>query len=96
MHVVVHVEHEVPPHAHGLLPDFEFDPTTGVPSFSRCIDVAATQRLPPNSHHESIHTGTAGYEDLEVGTTRAGHGVIPLLPLTPFANCDEVVGAFLG
>ena len=83
-----------PLHAHGLLLDLEFDAVTGVPSFSKCIDLAANQRLPLNAHHEGVHTGTAGYGNLEVGITRAGHGVVPFSPLTPFTDCAAVEAAF--
>ena len=86
-------DEDVPLHAHGLLLNLEFD-ETGMPSFSKCIDLAANNRLPLNSHHDGVHTGTAGYANLEVGITRAGHGVIPFSPLSPFDDCAAVMAAF--
>lgn len=86
-------EQEPPLHAHALLLDIEFG-EFGPESYSKCVDVAGNRKLPLNAHHEGIHTGTAGWGNVEVGITRAGHGVAPLYPLTPFANCEELVAAF--
>lgn len=93
-------DHEVPEHPHAMLLDFEliddggtpFDPTDDVVSFDRCIDLANNGALPLQSHHHSLHTGTAGFGDPSVGITRAGHLVLPLHPFpnAPFADCAEI------
>ncbi len=93
-------EHDVPEHPHVMLHNFEVidlgDPDTAlddVVEFDRCIDLADNRPLPLEAHHHSLHTGTAGFGNPDVGITRAGHVVIPLQPFPgglPFEDCEDV------
>lgn len=93
-------DHEVPEHPHVLLVNFELIDTGPTDSpfddevaFTRCVDLANNQRLPLPAHHHSLHTGTAGFGDLTVGVTRAGHAVLPLQPYEmglPFEDCTQI------
>lgn len=94
----------VPEHPHAMLHNFEVvddggtpnDPSDDVIAFDRCIDLANNQALPLEAHHHSLHTGTAGFGDVSVGITRAGHIVVPLepYPFSPFEDCAEIEAFF--
>lgn len=86
-------EHIPPEHAHVLVTGVETNDAGfpfGTTSYRKCHELAAGQALKLNAHHESIHTGTAGYGNYDVGITRAGNFVVPLAPFTNLADCDEV------
>lgn len=92
-------DHEVPEHPHAMLLDFELveggdtpDPSDDVVTFDRCVDLANNRALPLEAHHHSVHTGTAGIGDPDVGLTRAGHAVVPLQPFPglPFEDCADI------
>jgi hypothetical protein len=81
-------QEEIPPHGHVKLlhADVEgFGPGTVIHSYAKCIDLAAEQALPLNSHHDRVHFGQAG-----VALRQAGHLIIPTLPFGPIADCAEL------
>jgi hypothetical protein len=80
-----------PPHPHMLVLGLEFDGEEPV-DYKKCVDVAGNRAVPLNAHHAHIHTGTAG----EMLATNAGHAVVPGAPLTPWANCQELIAFFFG
>lgn len=88
-------DHEVPQHPHVLLLNFQVTgPALDDVEFDRCIDLAANQALPLNAHHHSVHTGTAGFGNPDVGLTKAGHVVVPLQPFPgalPFEDCADIL-----
>jgi hypothetical protein len=83
-------------HPHMLLIGIEFDEHDN-PSWQKCVDLAANRSLRLNSHHDHVHTGTAGVMLSE----RAGHMVVPGGQLfegedpLPWSNCAELA-AFVG
>lgn len=83
-------DHELPRHPHAMLHNFQI--VEGQPTFDRCVDLADNRALPLEAHHHSLHTGTAGFGDLDVGITKAGHIVVPLQPFpgSPFADCADI------
>lgn len=92
-------DHEVPEHPHVMLHDFRIiddggtlTPLDDVVEFDRCIDLADNRPLPLEAHHHSLHTGTAGFGNPDVGITRAGHVVLPLQPYPglPFEDCEDI------
>ncbi len=56
--------------------------------FRDCIDLASSQVIPRNAHHEHLHTGQAG-----VAQFGAGNLVVPTV-LSGFANCAELEAVF--
>ena len=90
---IAQAEEEIPLHAHVMVTGVETTDAGfpfGTTSYRKCVTLAAGKELPLNAHHESIHTGTAGYGNLEVGITRAGNYVVPLAPVTFLGDCDAV------
>lgn len=89
-----HDHGDLPEHPHVLLLHFEVTgPDLDDVEFSRCIDLAGNRALPLNAHHHSVHTGTAGFGNPDVGLTKAGHVVVPLQPFPealPFENCADI------
>lgn len=89
-----HDHEDLPKHPHVLLLHFEVTgPELDDVEFSRCIDLADNRALPLNAHHESLHVGTAGFGNPDVGVTKAGHVVVPLQPFPgalPFENCADI------
>ena len=78
------------PHAHALLLHAETIPNPGVPGpplfpigYERCVDLAAGEALPRNSHHGTLHTGRAGQ-----ALAQAGHLVVPF-------TCGEEVDGYV-
>ncbi len=83
-------EHEeVPLHPHALVVGLGGDEVSGF-TVVNCVDLAANKALRLNAHHNHIHTGAAG-EALNSHTTNFA---VPLAPLTPWANCNELLEAF--
>lgn len=79
-----------PEHPHALVLGVVLDDSGEVPvSVRKCVDLAANRALPLNSHHAHSHTGRAGE-----ALWGAGNAVVPLAPLTPWANCAELLAAF--
>lgn len=84
---------EPPRHPHMLVLGLQFDdgddedPT----GYRSCVDLAGNRALPIHAHHETVHTGRAGE-----ALWQAGHAVVPGAPLTPWANCDELIAFFFG
>lgn len=82
-------EHGAPPeHPHALVLGLVMDGQVPV-SARKCVDLAANRSLKLNAHHAHLHTGNAGEAQF-----RAGNAVVPLAPLTPWANCAELMAAF--
>ncbi len=81
---------ELPEHPHMLVQGIEFDGEGNPVAYRKCVDLAANRALPLNAHHDHAHTGAAGAALRE----RAGHMVVPGAPLTPWANCSELIAAF--
>lgn len=84
-----HDHEEIPLHPHALVIGVGGDEDTGLTAVS-CVELAANQSLRLNAHHAHIHTGAAG----EALNEHTGNFAIPLAPLTPWANCDELFEAF--
>lgn len=78
-----------PPHPHAHVTGVVIDENGDPVSYRKCKELANNQALPLNSHHEHIHTGRAGEAQWE-----AGNAVVPLAPLTPWANCEELIAFF--
>ena len=78
-----------PPHGHVLLNGMELGPD-GV-SYTKCVELANGRVLRGSAHHDSVHTGNAGGSPFAQGALfNAGHGVVPLAPLTPWGGCDDL------
>ena len=78
-----------PPHGHVLLNGVEIG-QDGV-SYTKCVELAAGRTLRGSAHHDSVHTGAAGGSPFAQGALfDAGHGVVPLAPLTPWTGCDDL------
>lgn len=60
-------------------------PETELISYGKCIDLAAGQALPLQSHHDRIHTGRAG-----AALRGAGHLTIPTAPLSGIQDCAHL------
>ena len=82
-------DEHIPLHPHMLVLGIEFDGEEPV-SYEACIDLAANNRLPLTAHHSALHVGTGG----EALLTHAGHIVVPGAPVSPWANCEELIGFF--
>jgi hypothetical protein len=80
-----------PPHPHMMVLGVEFNGEEPV-GYQKCVDLAGNRAVPLNAHHAHIHTGTAG----EMLATNAGHVVVPGAPLTPWANCKELIADVFG
>jgi hypothetical protein len=81
-----------PPHPHMLVLGLEFDGDGEDPvGYRSCVDLAGNRKLPLHAHHDHIHTGRAGE-----ALWGAGHAVVPGAPLTPWANCAELIAFFFG
>lgn len=78
-----------PRHSHAHVTGVVVDENDEPVSFRKCKELANNQALPLNSHHEHIHTGRAGEAQWQ-----AGNVVVPLAPLTPWANCEELIAFF--
>lgn len=79
----------LPPHGHVLLNGVEIG-EDGV-SYTKCVELAAGKKLRGSAHHDSVHTGNAGGSPFAPGALfNAGHGVVPLDPLTPWEGCDDL------
>jgi hypothetical protein len=78
-----------PPHNHMLIQGFNEDPETGEFTIRRCVDLANARAVPLHAHHANLHVGKAGE-----GQERAGNLVVPGTPLTPWANCQELLEFF--
>lgn len=94
----------LPAHGHALLltPEVidEFEDggvTFWVVAYDRCVELAAGAPLRGTGHHDSVHTGAAGGSPFAPGALwfKAGHAVVPLQPLTPWAGCDEILNPFV-
>lgn len=77
----------IPPHGHILVLGAEVGFTEEGPvllDYRKCVDVAANQALPLNSHHEHVHFGQAG-----IALTEAGHAFVPVAPAfdLPWTDC---------
>ena len=92
---------DIPEHGHFLLQKVDIETEEiifidGEPflhlefSFRRCVDLAAGRPLPNASHHNNVHMGTAGFMLDE----RAGHAVVPTVPLTHWENCADLLDEF--
>jgi len=79
-----------PPHGHMLVLGLQFDSAHNVIGFRKCVDLANGRALKNNAHHDNVHEGRAG----QALQTRAGHGVAPTDPLTPFSTCADLEDAF--
>ncbi|NNE95166.1 MAG: hypothetical protein HKN24_03980 [Acidimicrobiales bacterium] len=84
-----HDHEEVPLHPHALLIGTGGDEQSGFTAVN-CVDVAANQSLPLNAHHDHLHTGAAGAALFN----NTSHFAVPLAPLSPWADCDELLAAF--
>ncbi len=84
-----HDHEEVPLHPHALVVGAGGDEISGFTAVN-CIDLAANQALPLNAHHDHIHTGAAG----AALSNNTANFAIPLAPLSPWADCDELLDAF--
>ncbi len=81
---------EPPKHPHALVLGVVLDETGEVPvSVRKCVDLAGNRAVPLHAHHAGVHTGRAGE-----ALWNAGNAVVPLAPLTPWANCAELLAAF--
>lgn len=81
---------ELPEHPHALVLGVVLDETGEFPvSVRKCVDLAGNRALKLQSHHAHLHTGKAGEAQWS-----AGNAVVPLAPLTPWANCAELLAAF--
>lgn len=78
-----------PEHPHMLVVGLELDENENPVSFRRCVDLAAGKALPLKAHHAHVHTGRAGE-----ALWNAGHAVVPAAPITPWANCAELIAEF--
>jgi len=84
------------PHGHVLLIRADFSENPNYPTapgprlfihdYDRCVTLANGQRLPNHVHHDSIHTGQAGW-NIE---SRTGNLVVPLAPVSPFTSCAHL------
>jgi hypothetical protein len=83
---------QLPEHPHLLVVGLELDEDGNPVGFRKCVELAAGQALPLNSHHEHVHFGTAG----EALFSLAGHGVAPAAPFpgVPWSNCEELIAFF--
>jgi hypothetical protein len=79
-----------PEHPHMFVLGIEFDGEEPV-AYRKCVDLAANRSLPLNAHHDHLHTGRAGEAQFQ-----AGNVVVPGAPLTPWANCAELIDFFFG
>ena len=86
-------------HPHMLVLGLEIDESGEPVGFRKCVDIAASRRLPLNAHHEHLHTGSAG----EMLFTKAGHVLVPGAPYpapfgdpVPWSNCEELIAFFFG
>lgn len=86
-------DEHIPEHPHVMVTGVELGEFGEPISYRKCHELAAGKALPLNAHHESIHTGTAGFGNPDVGVTRAGNFVIPLAPFSPYENCEDVLSA---
>ncbi len=84
-----HDHEEIPLHPHALVIGAGGDEQSGFTAVN-CIDLAAGRSLPLNAHHDHIHTGAAGAALFY----HTDNFAIPLAPLSPFADCDELLEAF--
>lgn len=80
-----------PPHGHLMVTGLEVDDEGEPVGWKKCRELANGQPVPLNAHHAHLHTGRAGEAQWE-----AGNAVIPLAPLTPWANCAELHDFFFG
>lgn len=83
---------QLPPHPHMLILGLELDETGEPVDFRKCIDLASGHPVPLNAHHSALHVGRGG----EALFTHAGHLVVPGAPVSPFANCEELIDFFFG
>ena len=82
-------DHEVPLHPHALVVGIGGDEDSGFTAVN-CIDLAANRAVPLQAHHHHIHTGAAGAALAD----NTANFAIPLAPLSPWADCDELFEAF--
>jgi hypothetical protein len=68
------------PHQHALLLDVDLEEF----SYAKCVDLAGGETLRTNTHHETVHTGSAG-----AALQRAGHLVVPY-------TCADLEAALAG
>lgn len=68
------------PHQHALLLDVNLEEF----SYAKCVDLAGGKALRTNTHHETVHTGSAG-----AALQRAGHLVVPY-------TCADLEAALAG
>jgi len=82
-------DQHIPLHPHMLVLGIEFDGEEPV-GYEKCIDLAANNKLPLSAHHSALHVGTGG----EALLNHAGHIVVPGAPVSPWADCEELIGFF--
>ena len=82
---------ELPRHPHMLVLGLQLDADEEPIGYRKCVDLAGNKALPLNAHHDTVHTGRAGEALWE-----AGNAVVPGAPVTPWANCDELIAFFFG
>jgi hypothetical protein len=82
-------DQHIPLHPHMLVLGIEFDGDQPV-SYDKCIDLAANNKLPLTAHHSALHVGTGG----AALAMHAGHVVVPGAPVSPWANCEELIDFF--
>lgn len=80
---------ELPRHPHMFVLGLQLDENEDPIAYRKCVDIAGNRRLPLKAHHAHLHTGRAGEAQWQ-----AGNAVVPGAPLTPWANCEELIAEF--